>query len=248
MYDLHAHILPGLDDGPKTADVTLEMARVAAENGTKVILATPHRKDVTEESSVGHVRNLIANMNARIQEQGTNLSLVLGMENHLDVDLPHEIEAGRALPMNGSQYILIEMPFFGRPDWIEGTLAKVQALGLIPVLAHPERIQAFQEDVELLVGFINQGMLSQITAGSLLGAWGNEVEEFTNALLERRLAHIIASDTHFLGHPRSPELTPGVEMASRIVGAEAAHAMVTDTPKAILEGKGVDVEPPRGTS
>ena len=80
----------------------------------------------------------------------------------------------------------------------------------------------------------------------MLGAWGDEVKEFTNALLERRLAHIIASDTHFPGHPRSPELTPGVEMASRVVGSEAARMMVLDTPKAILEGRGVDMEPPRG--
>ena len=124
MYDIHAHILPGVDDGAKTPEDTVKMAQVAADTGTKIILATPHRKDVTEGSSVAHIRELIEDMNERITAQGNDLKLVLGMENHLDVDLPDEIEAGRALPMNGSRYMLIEMPFFGRPNYIEDVLFK----------------------------------------------------------------------------------------------------------------------------
>ena len=114
MYDLHAHILPGVDDGAVTPEDTLAMSRVASETGTKVVLATPHRKDVTEDWSVPYLRSLIADMNTQNQAHGVDLSLVLGMENHLDTDLPTEIAAGRALPMNGTRYILIEMPFFGR--------------------------------------------------------------------------------------------------------------------------------------
>ena len=117
MFDLHAHILPGIDDGARTPEDTLEMSRVAAGYGTKIILATPHRKDVTESWSVDHLHVLIDDMNAQNQEQSVELSLLLGMENHLSQDLPDEIEAGRALTMNGSRYILVEMPFFGRPDW-----------------------------------------------------------------------------------------------------------------------------------
>ena len=128
------------------------------------------------------------------------------MENHLDEALPDEIDAGRALPMNGSRYILVEMPFFGRPDYIERTLLEVQDMGLTPVLAHPERIEAFQEDVELLASFVERGMLSQITSGSVVGTWGDEVKKFTHELLDRRLAHVMASDTHSptgLGRPSS---------------------------------------------
>ena len=186
MYDLHAHILPGVDDGSRTPEETLEMSRVAAEAGTKVILATPHRKDVTEESSVAHIRRLTADMNVQNAVYGIDISLVLGMENHLDEALPAEIDAGRALPMSDSRYILIEMPFFGRPDFIERTLFEVQAMGLTPVLAHPERIEAFQQDVGLLAAFVERGMLSQITAGSIVGTWGDEVKRFTHELLDMR--------------------------------------------------------------
>lgn len=239
MYDLHAHILPGVDDGSRTPEETLEMSRIAAETGTKVILATPHRKDVTEESSVTHIRRLIADMNAQNAEHGIDISLALGMENHLDEALPSEIDAGRALPMNGSRYILIEMPFFGRPDFIESTLSEVQQIGLTPVLAHPERIEAFQQDVDLLASFVKRGMLSQITSGSIVGTWGDEVKRFTHELLEMGLAHVMASDTHSPTGLRSPRLGVGLEAAASIVGMDCAMAMVVDTPLAILEDRPV---------
>ena len=246
MYDLHAHILPGVDDGAVTPEDTLAMSREAERTGTKVVLATPHRKDVTEESSVAHLRELIADMNARNRAHGLNLSLALGMENHLDAELPAEIEAGRALTMNGTRYILIEMPFFGRPDFIEPALDEVMEMGLIPVLAHPERIEAFQNDPDMLKGFIERGMLSQITAGSVIGYWGEEVKRLTLALLGGKMAHVMASDTHHPDGKRSPRLGIGIEAAARIVGMEAAKAMVTDTPRAILNDEPVEVEAPLG--
>lgn len=243
MYDLHAHILPGVDDGAKSPEDTVEMARVAAEHGTKVVLATPHRRDVTQRGSVAHIQELVDAMNLRIQKEGIDLTLLLGMENHLDVDLPEEISKGRALPINGSRYILVEAPFFGRPNYLEGVLFQLQVQGLVPVLAHPERIEAFQREPELLASLVERGMLSQITAGSVVGHFGGRVRRVTKALLRRGLVHVIASDTHFPGGPRSPKLPPGLEAAADIVGPEKARAMVVDIPKAVLEDLPVEIEP-----
>ena len=248
MYDLHAHILPGVDDGAVTPEDTLAMSRVAVETGTKVVLATPHRKDVTEDWSVAYLRSLIADMNSQNLAHGVNLSLVLGMENHLDTDLPTEIEAGRALTMNGTRYILIEMPFFGRPDYIEDTLSEVQDMGLVPVLAHPERIEAFQRDPDMLTRFIEKGMLSQITSNSLIGFWGEEVRDFTCCLLKNGMAHIMASDTHHATGGRSPRMDVGLEAAAELIGYDAALAMLVDSPKAILEDKTAEIEMPRRAS
>jgi protein-tyrosine phosphatase len=136
------------------------------------------------------------------------------------------------------------MPFFGRPNYIEDVLFQVQVQGTVPVLAHPERIEAFQRDPDLLARFVERGMLSQITAGSVVGHFGRRARRFTNTLLRRRLVHVIASDTHFPRGPRSPDLLRGVAAAARIVGEERARAMVVDTPKAILDDRAVDVEPP----
>ena len=246
MYDLHAHILPGVDDGAQTEDDTLKMARVAADSGTKVILATPHRRDVTQRSSVDYVRGLLDRMNGKIAELGIDLSLRQGMENHLDLDLPDEVSSGRAIGINGSRYMLVEMPFFGRPNYIEEVMFQLQVMGVTPVLAHPERIEAFQRDVKLLETFVERGMLSQVTAGSITGHFGKRVRRFTHTLLRTGLVHVIASDTHFATGPRSPTLLPGVEEATRVLPAERVQAMVVDTPQAILNDLPVDVPPPQG--
>ena len=125
----------------------------------------------------------------------------MGMENHLDEALPAEIEVGRALTMNGGRYILIEMPFFGRPAYIERTLDAVMDMGLTPVLAHPERIEAFQHEPDTLARFVGRGMLSQITSGSVVGTWGEEVATFTREILAAR-----AGARHGVGYSRAGRL------------------------------------------
>ena len=240
MYDLHAHILPGVDDGPSTMEDSIAIARIAASNGTRVILATPHRKDVTELSSVQHIRDLTAELQRRIRAEGIPLSVVLGMENHIDAALPEDAASGRALTMNGSRYILVEMPFFGtisEHEYVEDALLGLQMQGLTPVFAHPERIEAFQKQPVLLERYIGMGMLSQLTRGSLLGHWGEEVRQFSFDLLHSGMAHILSSDTHSPHPPRTPELGEALEITSQIVGCQKAKAMVIDTPRAILNDR-----------
>ena len=247
MFDLHMHILPGVDDGAKTMEEAVEMARVASENGTEAVLATPHRRDVTERLSVQEVQELMTVFKARLEGEGIGLRLLLGMENHLDIDLPGELSSGRALPMNGTRYALVELPFFGSPNYLDEVLFQIQVQGITPVLAHPERIEAVQKNPELLVGFVERGMLSQVTAGSFLGYFGGGVKRVTHTLLRRGLIHLIASDAHVPRGPRSPNLTRAVAVAAAVVGQERANAMVVDTPRAILDDMPVEVEPPRGS-
>ena len=245
MYDLHSHILPGVDDGAKTMDDAMQMAIVAADGGTRVMLTTPHRKDITENFSVGYIQHLLGEFNEDIEKKGLKLRLLSGMENHLDLDLPTELDQGRALRINGSRYALVELPFFGRPNYIEEVLFEIQLKGTTPVLAHPERIEAIQKDPDLLVRLVERGMLSQITAGSIVGHFGGEVRRLTRSLLRRGLVHVIASDTHFPSGPRSPVLLPGLEAAAQIVGLDSARAMVIDTPKAIFDDQPVNGEGPK---
>ncbi len=239
MYDVHSHLLPGLDDGAKTVEEFVAMARAAAAGGTTVMLATPHRRDVTEDFSIAHLRELFAEMVEELEARGIGLTLALGMENHLDAALPEALARGEALTMNGARYALVELPFFGHPDWVEPALADIQASGVTPVLAHPERIEMLQRDPDLLHEFVDRGMLTQVTAGSVIGQWGDEVMRFTDYLLRRSLVHILASDTHAAQGPRSPSLLPGMEAAAGIVGAQKARAMVLDTPRAVIEGREV---------
>lgn len=233
-YDLHSHILPGVDDGPAHIDDAVAIARIAAANGTRMMLATPHRKDITENWSVPHIRNLTVELQRRIDAKRIPLTLALGMENHIDETLPCHAADGRALTMNGSRYILVEMPFFGQHDFVEGALTALQAQGLTPVFAHPERIEAFQHCPALLERYIAMGMLSQITRGSLLGHWGEPIRQFTLELLRQGLAHMLSSDTHAPEPPRTPELGGAIQIAAEVVGDDAALRMAIEMPRAIV--------------
>lgn len=233
-YDLHAHILPGVDDGPAHIDDAITIARIAAANGTRMMLATPHRKDITENWSVPHIRSLTAKLQRRIDGEDIPITLALGMENHIDETLPRDAADGRALTMNGSRYILVEMPFFGQHDFVEGALSALQSQGLTPVFAHPERIEALQRCPALLKRYIGMGMLSQITRGSLLGHWGEPARQFALDLLGQGLAHMLASDTHAPNPPRTPELGRAVRIAAEVVGCDAARRMAIDMPRAIV--------------
>ena len=244
MYDLHSHILPNVDDGSKSHKMTMEMLKVAHLDGTKTILATPHRKDITEQWSIPHIEELTISINKAIKEEGLSISLALGMENHLDVDLPRDVASGIALPINGSKYILVELPFFGRPIYIEQILFEIQAMGLIPILAHPERLEVFDSEPEFLVDLVERGMITQVTSGSLLGYFGRNTRRFTIQLFKNNLVHILASDCHFPGGTRSPKLSPGFTAAVKLVGYERAINMVDALPKAILANQTVSVPLP----
>ena len=173
-----------------------------------------------------------------------DLEVVLGMGNHLDLDLPDDLEAGIALRLNGSRYALVELPFFEYPNYVEDVLFKIQLMELTPVLAHPERIEPIQRDPELLAGFVRRGMLSQVTAGSIVGHFGSKVKRLTHAMLKRGLVHVIAADAHFAEGSRSPKLTRSYTAAVDVIGKEKATAMVLGTPEAILSDEPLDVEPP----
>jgi len=244
MYDLHSHILPGVDYGPESMEDAVEMARVAADLGTIAMVATPHREDVTENLSVRDVRERLDAFKVELEGRGIALELLMGMENHLDMELPDALSQGLALPIAGSRYALVELPFFGRPNYMEEVLFQLQLQGVTPLLAHPERIEAVQKDPDLLAGFVERGMLSQITAGSIVGHFGGRVKRLTRSLLRRGLVHVIASDTHYAHGPRSPLLSEGVEAAAALVGEERARAMVVGTPEAIIGDCQLEFEPP----
>lgn len=242
MLDLHSHILPGVDDGPSTMEESLEMARLAYEDGTRTIVATPHNRDVNERSSIFAVRALVDRLKQEIQAQSLPLKVLLGMENHIEMDTPEQVDRGLAIPIEGTHYILIELPFEFYPFYGEEVLFKLQIKGLRPIVVHPERNLAIQNNPQVLANLVQKGALAQITAGSITGALGKESQKASKELLQQNLVHIIASDGHTARGTRKPLLSAGAAAAARVVGREAARNMVEDIPQAILQDRKPDLD------
>ena len=242
MIDIHAHILPSVDDGPSSMEEAMQMARLAYEDGIKMMVATPHNRDVASTSSLSAVRSLVNQMNQHLEAEGIGFKILLGMENHLEMDIPEQLEKGMAIPIENTHYILIELPFEVYPFYTDDVLFQIQLSGLRPIIVHPERTNAIQDNPQILVDLIAKGALSQITSDSIVGRFGKSVEKFTKEILKRNLVHIIASDCHTAYGSRKPIISPGLHAAAKVVGHAAAEMMVNEIPDAVVHDRRLDVD------
>jgi len=245
LIDLHTHILPGIDDGARDLSEALAMARVALQEGIVCLAATPHSLRWPAGTNRAALEARAAALEQALRSQELPLTVVAGAETALLAALPWQIAAGEAIPLNRSRYLLLELPCVGPIPHLEEILFQVQARGLVPILAHPERAEGLASQHGRLRRLVQQGLLLQLTAGSLEGSFGPAVRRTAQRFLAEGLVQIIASDAHNAGG-RAPRLRRAQELAARIVGPDRALAMVSTTPAAILADRPLEIEPPEG--
>jgi protein-tyrosine phosphatase len=241
--DLHAHILPGEDDGPQTLEQALEMARIAAADGITCIAATPHNVGWAKADHRSRIRREAAALQQQCHQAGIPLCLLPGVEIYIDFDLLEQLQDGRAFPLADSRYVLLEMPHSAFPLYTEELVFHLQVKGYGVMLAHPERNALVQANPSMLAPLVERGTLVQITAASLAGQFGPLVARTAAYLLRGRLAHVIATDAHN-DLRRRPELSAAVAAAGEIIGPAEAEQMVRDIPRAILAGEIITPDPP----
>jgi protein-tyrosine phosphatase len=199
MLDIHCHILPGIDDGPATWDQSLEMAYTASKDGIRKIIATPHFIKGGYEPSVKDVLTLTEELNNRLKKEGLDLEILPGMEVYLELDLPQLLKADEVLTLNNAKkYLLVELPPDNLPHHSERVFFELRLLGIMPILAHAERNQVIAENPHKLFPLVEKGLLTQVTAASLMGYFGSKCRETALLLLRHKLAHFIASDAHYM--------------------------------------------------
>ena len=241
MFDLHSHILPGLDDGAKTIEESMKMLRVAAEDGIKGMATTPHGKDVRESGTLDLVSEHVETLNRLAGEETLDIKIYVGMENHLTLDLPELVANGAGFPINSGPYILVELPFDSLPDYTDEVLTRLQEQGLTPLIAHPERQADIMRDPLIMWDLVGRGMLGQVTSTSILGRFGPEARDTAEILLKKGWVHVISTDCHKPTGPRAPMMADAVVEAGKIVGLETARAMAVDVPRSILMGRPIEV-------
>ena len=202
MIDVHVHLLPEVDDGAKDMDEALEMAALAVESGVSVICVTPH------SSAYGRHRNhddeayrdAVSGLQKAIDQQGLKLKLVPGMEIFGTHDVIDCLKKGQLIGLNHSRYPLVEFPFDEYAAEATEILEEIVALGMVPVVAHPERYVYVQSDPRLMNLWTDLGCLFQINKGSLLGRFGSRVQRLAWELVYRGFACVVASDAHSSDH------------------------------------------------
>ncbi len=234
MIDIHTHIIPDLDDGPPDMEASIEMGRIAEQEGITAIISTSHSEEAGEvgrEAMEGRLDEVRAAWSAA----GLNIRLELGMEIFLRPDTPRELKEGRVWPLAGSQYALVELPYQPWPLYAEQTLFGLQLAGYVPILAHPERYTAIQADPARMYTLAERGVLGQVTAGALQGHQGSNTKKTAETLLRHRLVQFLSSDAHgTTERKRMPVLRSALHLVESLVGPELAHSLVTTNPAHIL--------------
>jgi len=240
VIDLHAHILPGLDDGPENMEESVELCRIAAADGIRIVVATPHMFDGLHRVSRGDVLAGVNALRERLESEGIALEILPGADTHVTRELPDLIQRGEALTVaDGGRYLLLELPHDVVPIGLDDLLFAIRLQGITAIVTHPERNRAIRPDAAVLRGIVDAGHLVQVTGASLTGFFGDEARRCAVDLLRSGLCHFVASDAHSISR-RPPVLGAARAEVLELLGAEETRVIFEDRPKAVLAGDRIE--------
>ena len=237
MVDIHSHILPGVDDGAKTLEDSLEMLRLAAESGTTDIVATPHANlQFTFDPEL--IGRKIAELQAAA---GPVPRIYRGCDFHLTMEnIQEALSNPGKYAINHKCYLLVEFSELLIPRTTQEIFDSLQSAGLVPIVTHPERNGLLHSRLDQLQGWVENGAYVQVTAKSLLGGFGRAAKSVAAELMNRNLVHIIASDAHDTVF-RPPVLREAYQHVEKTWGGAVAETLFTSAPQAVIDGESISV-------
>ena len=237
MIDLHTHVLPGVDDGSQSLDMSLEMLLLAANSGVDILVTTPHANipDAFENYVDDELETLWDRLEWERERADIPIQLHKGMEIFATPDMPDLLREGRVWTLNGTRYFLTEFLFDEDPDFCWDILNACVDLDFHPIIAHPERYFFVQEDPELAYEWCTAGFGLQINKGSLLGSFGPGPRQTAELLMDHGLVACVASDAH-RPYRRSTYMEEIRRFLAEEYGEACMQLMLEENPARILRG------------
>lgn len=236
MIDIHCHLLPGIDDGPSTLAESVAMAKLAVVNGITHVVTTPHIHAGRWDNNASIIKTLATDFKRALLEENVPLFVGEAAEVRVGAEVMEQINR-RKIPFlgrwEGKKVMLLEMPHSHIPVGIEQMVVWLIDRNILPMIAHPERNKDIHRRPEKIEPLIELGCLFQLTAGSVVGQFGQPSKQRAWELLERGVVTVLASDAHNLRR-RPPELVAGRDIAADIVGVDEAFRLVMDNPWKIV--------------
>lgn len=231
--DIHIHILPGVDDGSKNLDMSMEMLRHAYAEGIRTMVVTPHNKPMHHNVGKEKMQELIHLLRAQMKQEKIEIELYPGNELYYRENLVKCLEEGKASTMAGSRYVLIEFQPTDRWEYIRDGVNDMLMAGYRPILAHVERYQEVCKDVERVSRLREMGCCIQVNASSVIGKYGLGIKGYVKKLLKQRLVDFIATDAHNAAN-RTPDMAKCAEYICRKYGAEYRNSLLTENPSKVI--------------
>lgn len=235
MFDIHCHILPGVDDGSGNLSDSIEMAQLAAESGTKGIIATPHCNipDMFDNYWNCELEKKIRELQSALNKSKIPIEVYTGQETFLSNHFEAHLEKGDFITLNNSRYMLVEFDFRIDEASAVSRLERLVAEGYVPVVAHPERYGFVIENPNAIKRIRSMGCLVQLNAGSLMGDFGLYIQRTANVIAQNRLADFAASDAHSQ-YSRTPNLADVHELICENLSYDYAEVLVKVNPLKVL--------------
>ncbi|KPA12196.1 Capsular polysaccharide synthesis, CpsB/CapC [Candidatus Magnetomorum sp. HK-1] len=245
MIDIHCHILPFIDDGPANINDSIEMLHCAEKDGIQTIVATPHSFDGVYLCTSEMIHQSIERLQNEIEKHNLSVTILPGMEVHICEQLHQKIIAKKAISLNNTRYILLELPGPFVPPHFKEVIFQLRLKGYYPILAHPERNFVVQNDPDIIYDFIEWGIFIQLTAASVTGFFGTQIKRLCKKMLLNRQVHFLASDAHSPGN-RPPILSEAFQKAVHISKDENyARTLIDINPKNVIADAPLDICEPR---
>jgi protein-tyrosine phosphatase len=236
MIDLHSHILPNVDDGSSSMEMSLEMARIATADGVEMMACTPHVIPAIYDNSTATITESVRLFAAALKAADIPLTICVGADIHVTPTLVEDLRAGRVPSLKGSRYFLFEPPHHVRLPGLVSLAQKLLESGYVPILTHPERLTWIEDHYETICRIGEAGAAIQITAASITGNFGKRARYWSHRMLDEGRVDLIASDAHDTVR-RPPGLSRARDEIIERSGEETARLLVLANPQAIVQNK-----------
>lgn len=238
MVDLHCHLLQGVDDGSKDLETSLELARDAVKDGVTHALLTPHHMNGRYTNHKKDVLKMTTDFQKALDQSGIALTVFPGQEVRINGQLIQALDNDDILFADeNNRYLMLEFPDDDVPHFTSQMIFQLQRRGITPVIVHPERNTKIMAQPDLLYELLEKGCLSQITASSYVGTFGEKVEDFSRKLIKNGQGYVFASDAHHLPG-RKYEMSAAFEKLAKEFGQGLANEY-QDNARAIINGDNV---------
>lgn len=236
IYDIHCHIVPGVDDGATDIEETGKLLRMEYEQGVRTIIATPHFRFRMFETSAEKVKEQFKLVEKAAAEVASDLHVYLGCEFHTNMEMISMLRENKVMTMAGSRYVLTEFSHNSEENYIRERLSTLLSGGYKPIVAHIERYEATRTSMDFVEELVDMGVCMQINADSITGKDGFFTKRYCNRVMKQDLLHFVGSDCH-----NSTNRISRIGEAYRVVtakfGQDYADELFIRNPERILEKK-----------
>lgn len=233
-FDIHNHSIYGVDDGAGSMEESVEMLKMAYEDGMRGVILTPHAHYRRGRATPEEIRERVTLLQERIKETCPGLCLYPGNELYYDSEMPDKIERGEVCRLADSDFVLVEFSQSVAFSEMKKAFHEILCLGVAPILAHVERYACLYEKRDRVAELLDMGIGLQANAAGILGEHSGKEKRFLKRLLQKGYIRYIATDAHDTKE-RAPLLSKCIAYVRKKYGEKMAMECFVSNPERLLK-------------